>query len=118
MRCFLLLFFSFSLVGCSLLEKIPPTPIPTTPTTTLSPDIQEPLKETISGNHEEYYPIFGTGLGTKVIKAVHKTGQQTKISFINSRAKSMEVSITFPEKNGNLRFSQIIMPDGTMDGPF
>lgn len=117
MRYIFLFFISVLLVSCNPIDQSFPLSTPVT-LTTLSPDVQEPLRETISGNHEEYYPIFETGLGTKIIKAVHKTGQQTKISFINSRARSMEITITFPEKNANLRFSQIVMPDGTMDGPF
>ena len=38
---------------------------------------------------------------------------------MNSEAKSIEVSIVFPSASGaNLRLSQIILPTGTMDGPF
>jgi hypothetical protein len=38
---------------------------------------------------------------------------------MNSEAKSIEVSIVFPSAEGaNLRFSQIVMPSGTTDGPF
>jgi hypothetical protein len=49
----------------------------------------------------------------------HTTGVKTKIAFINSEAKSLRVSVTFPgSATGNLRLSQIVMPDGNMDGPF
>ena len=81
--------------------------------------VQSPLQETLSGSHDAYYAIFN-GLGTKVIHAEHISGVPTEISFINSEAKSMEVAIEFPETQSgtNLRLSQIVMPDGTMDGPF
>lgn len=79
---------------------------------------QSSLVETLTGAHEEYYPIFD-GTGTRMIEAIHAQGVPTKVSFINSSAKSMKVDITFPEgTGGNLRWSQVVMPDGTMDGPF
>ncbi len=97
------------------------TPVTETPivsTGTELPDTQLPLTETLSGDYAEYYALFN-GTGTKVINATYKSGRQTKVSFINSTAKSAEISITFPNASGaNLRFSQIVMPDGSMDGPF
>lgn len=83
------------------------------------PDSQPPLVETLTGTWDAFYPIFD-GTGTKVIQATHTSGKPTEISFINSAAQSMEVAITFPdgESDANLRWSQVIMPDGTMDGPF
>jgi hypothetical protein len=39
---------------------------------------------------------------------------------MNEKVTSMRVVITFPSRtaSGNLRLAQIVMPDGTMDGPF
>ena len=90
-----------------------------TPSENVSSDVQEPLKETLSGTGGEYYPIFD-GTGTKIIHATHVVGTPTIVSFVNSDAKSMEVNITFPDDESatNLRLSQVVMPDGTMDGPF
>ena len=87
-------------------------------TDTGNTDHQSPLVETLTGFHEEYYPIFD-GAETKTIHAVHKAGTPTRVSFINSSAKSAEVILSFPVASGaNLRWSQVVMPDGTMDGPF
>ena len=56
---------------------------------------QAPLTEDLSGSGDVYYPIF-QGLETKVIHVSHHSHIPTKIEFINSEAKSVEVSITFP----------------------
>jgi hypothetical protein len=90
-----------------------------TGTTDTGADSQPPLVENLSWSGDIYYPIFD-GLETKVIPIKHRSGVETKIAFINSEATSMRVLITFPttETSGNLRFAQIVMPDGNMDGPF
>ncbi len=82
-------------------------------------DYQPPQIEDLSGSGNFYYPIF-RWLETKIIPITHTKGVTTKVSFINSEATSMRVIVTFPltETGGNLRLSQIIMPDGNMDGPF
>lgn len=81
-------------------------------------EIQSPLHETLTGTGNEFYPIFHS-TGTKIIHARHQTGKATKISFINDAGKSLSIDINFPKTSSwNLRLSQIIMPDGTMDGPF
>lgn len=82
-------------------------------------DVQEPLKEDLSWVNNEYYPIFD-GLETKTFSIRHTSGEATKVSFINSEAKSMKVTITFnkDENTPNFRLNQIIMPDGQSDGPF
>lgn len=87
--------------------------------TDINQEVQEPLQESLSGENNEYYPIFN-GLETKTFTVQHTSGEATKVSFINSEAKSMKVTITFhtDENTPNLRFSQIIMPDGQSDGPF
>lgn len=53
------------------------------------------------------------------ISLSHESGKASQISFINdTQPATLHVQITFPEWDGNLRLSQIIMPDGTTDGPF
>lgn len=90
----------------------------TTPINIGTGDIQSPLVEDLSGSGDLYSPIFN-GLQTKVIRIKHTSRVPTTIAFINSEAKSVEVSITFLNATGsNLRWSQVILPDGTMDGPF
>ncbi len=90
-----------------------------TGTTDTETDYQPPLVENLSCSWDAYYPIF-EGLETKIIPIKHRSGVETKISFINSEATSMWVLITFPktETGANLRLAQIVMPDGNMDGPF
>lgn len=76
------------------------------------------LVEDLSGSGNTYYPIF-QGNETRTIPVKHARGVPTKISFINSVAKSMHVNVSFPGiARGNLRLTQIVMPDGNMDGPF
>jgi hypothetical protein len=59
------------------------------------------------------------GLETKTIRVYHTSGTATKVSFKNLDASSMSVHLDFLDDNKpNLRLSRIIMPDGTMDGPF
>ena len=51
----------------------------------------------------------------------HEAGQKNDVYFINDGYKKLEVKIFFLSAtafNPNLRLSQIVMPDGTMDGPF
>lgn len=82
-------------------------------------EYQDPLVEDISGSGGAYYPIFD-GLESRVIPVEHTSWVTTTIAFINSEATSMRVAIGFPlsVSGANLRLSQIVMPDGTMDGPF
>ncbi len=88
------------------------------PTETGNVDIQNPLVENLSGSGD-YYSLIFQGLETRIIPIQHRSGSGTFISFINSEAKSMHVNVSFPGTAiGNLRLTQIIMPDGTMDGPF
>lgn len=89
-----------------------------TQTDTGSMEYQPPLVENLSGTNDEYNPIFN-GLESKVINIDHRSGTPTKVAFINSEATVMRVVVSFPDgQSGNLRWSQVIMPDGTMDGPF
>lgn len=71
---------------------------------------QVPLAEDLSWSGDVYYPFF-KWLETKTIRIKHQSWIPTKILFMNSEAKSIEVSIVFPSSDGaNLRLSQIVMP--------
>lgn len=80
-------------------------------------DIQEPLTN-LSGNTTNEYTFFFSGTNEEQVTLYHRQGEATNIYFINSEAKAMKVDITFPGGSGNLRLAQIIMPDGSADGPF
>ncbi len=80
-------------------------------------DVQPPLTNTLPGPANEYTFLFdGTNVGS--VTTDHVAWEPTKIFFINDGKEKMTVNISFPEGEGNLRLSQIIMPDGEMDGPF
>lgn len=50
---------------------------------------------------------------------LHKNKSQTRyVEFQSGDYKKMYARISTTDKFANVRFSQIIMPDGTMDGPF
>lgn len=92
--------------------------IQTGTTSTGSTDTRPPLVEDISGSGGAYYLIFD-GIQTRTIRVMHQTGASTTVSFVNSEARAVAVTISFPSASwANLRLSQIVMPDGTMDGPF
>lgn len=94
MRLFFILTLSLLLSSCGENTiNIVPVPINTQLSNTL--ESQAPLKEDLSGTNGEYYPIFH-GLETKTIHIKHHAGTPTIISFINSEAKAIDVSIVFP----------------------
>ncbi len=103
------------LAGCS--QTTVPSPIINTGSN-ISGDIQPPLTNTLPGPANEYTLLF-SGTRTENLTVYHKNGEYTKVFFINSDAKKMNVKISFSDTmTGNLRRSQIIMPDGQADGPF
>lgn len=80
-------------------------------------EIQEPLTN-LSGTNMNDYTFFFSGTQEEQVTLYHTKGISNNIYFINSDANAMKVSISFPDGEGNLRLAQIIMPDGTADGPF
>lgn len=104
----------------------PSSPLPGTLTTgddlitDSTPDVQEPLEDQLSGDNGEYSLFFDDTHTSKTFTLHHKAEQRTTISFINDGFKKVMVDIVLPTTDtwANLRLSQIIMPDGTMDGPF
>lgn len=65
------------------------------------------------------YVLLLNGTNTQSITVHHNYNQPTKILFTSDRATSIRVQISFPLQTwANLRRSQIILPNGTMDGPF
>lgn len=121
---YLLVLSMLTLSSCTLSDMMT-SPVQTqtgsqtqTGTTSTGGDIQPPLTEDVSGSGGTYYPIFN-GLETRTIHVMHQTGASTTVSFINSEARAVAVTIAFPSASwANLRLSQIVMPDGKMDGPF
>ncbi len=50
---------------------------------------------------------------------IHKVKDQVVyIEFVADGYKEMTAKLSSPDSLANVRFSQIILPDGTMDGPF
>lgn len=80
-------------------------------------DVQEPLTN-LSGTTTNEYTFFFSGTNEEQVTLYHTQGEANTIYFINSESKAMKVDVTFPDGSGNLRLAQIIMPDGTADGPF
>ena len=78
-------------------------------------DDQEPLKNISNTGND--YTMFLDDKKSETVSLFHSAGKVNTISFINSESKGMQV-IIHPMSWMNLRLSQIIMPDGTMDGPF
>lgn len=74
--------------------------------------------ENVDSSLENTYPLSFIGAGKEYLSITHTSGEDTYVSFTNSGTTSLQVSISFPDGNGNLRLSQITMPDGEMDGPF
>lgn len=104
--------------GCSLLSSDNQPTSTTTPITHYYGDAQPPLTNTLSGNTNEYTLLF-SGVRTETVTFHHVARQQDTIYFINSDAKKIQVKVSFPDNmTGNLRRSQVIMPDGQADGPF
>ena len=88
-------------------------------TGSINEEHQEPLTHTASGSTNEYTFFFENGVKEETVNMQHKTGEETRVYFINTQTGSMNVSIAFPkDTQWNLRLAQIVMPDGTMDGPF
>lgn len=101
-----IIFSIFILSSCTFSDYIP-QPINTGSTAIVLPvktgtiatlgtgEIQSPLVENLTGSGDEYYPFFN-GIEKRVIRIKHTSGKPTTIAFINSEAKSVEVTITFP----------------------
>ena len=79
---------------------------------------QPPLTNNLTGTKNEYTLLFDNTSKEKV-SIYHQAWETTKLFFRNTKTWSMNAQVTFnPIWSWNLRLSQIIMPDGTMDGPF
>lgn len=86
---------------------------------TIEQEIQPPLSQTATGVTNEQTLFLENSVTEETASMQHKVGEETRVYFINTQTGSMNVSLTFPgTKQGNLRLAQIVMPDGTMDGPF
>lgn len=84
-------------------------------------DVQAPLVDELSGNNHEYTLFFDDNNTEKTFNINHTAETQDTVNFINDGYKKLHVNIFFlsaADTGANLRLSQIVMPDGTMDGPF
>ncbi len=97
--------------------QVPPSPTQTG--AVIEEEIQPPLSQTGTGVINEYTLLFENGVMQETVSAFHTVWKETKVYFINTQTGSMNVSLAFSgSEQGNLRLAQIVMPDGTMDGPF
>lgn len=110
---------SLILVSCSQKSTSPTSPVnPVTTGAIEEPVKKDPNQELIDAAVSDHMVSF-EGYELKTLKVYHTSGRPTKVSFKNHDANSMEVSLDFlDDKKPNLRLSRIIMPDGTIDGPF
>lgn len=46
------------------------------------------------------------------------SGKRDTLSFDIKRRSVVNATLSTPDETGNIRINQIVMPDGTMDGPF
>ncbi len=115
---FCLISFVFLFSSCSLNQQKSTIVSTGSVNTGSKEEHQAPLTNTLSWATNEYTLLFDkTNKESVTIK--HVSWEATKLFFINSEAKAMNVEIAFPNKEpANFRFSQVILPDGTMDGPF
>ena len=82
-------------------------------------DVQEPLVENLSWTNGEYTLFFDDEHMSKTFTLYHNSDQHTTVSFINDGYKSLSVAVNTANETGvNIRLAQIIMPDGSQDGPF
>lgn len=82
-------------------------------------DVQDPLTGNNTLTWNEFTVFFDDTTDTQEVRLIHTADEIVKIYFINADAKTLEASIAFPnDPEGNLRFTQVIAPDGTADGPF
>ncbi len=107
-----------TLYWCTLFPTTPSINNPTTSWDVDTWDHQPPLSTGLAWPSNEYTLLF-SGTMKEVIPVFHKSGEPTKLFFINSEASSMKVEVSFlTGEQGNLRRSQVILPDGTWDWPF
>lgn len=82
-------------------------------------DIQAPLVDSIGSGSATLF--FDDANLSKTFSLHHEAGVANEVYFINDGYTNLKVDIFFlsaTETGANLRLSQIIMPDGSMDGPF
>ncbi len=114
----LLIWWILALTGCALIPIQNNTNNSGQQPSGINEEHQPPLNNIISGTTNEYSLLFDNTSEEKV-SIYHQAWESTKLFFINTKTWSMNAKITFEKVwSGNLRLSQIIMPDGSMDGPF
>ena len=82
-------------------------------------EVQAPLEDMIGSGSATLF--FDDNNLTKTFTLHHEAGEHNNVYFINDGYTKIDIKIFFlsaAAMNPNLRLSQIVMPDGTMDGPF
>ena len=62
--------------------------------------------------------VAAIDLPTSFDLEVGKSYQQIHLVIQGLAADSLQAKLSFKQEDRNLRFNQIVLPDGTMDGPF
>lgn len=110
------------LTSCTQNNKISPLPNPVPQTNSWALWNQDtPSENTWSKNKKEdsnsYWLMLKSGDSTNFL-INHLKGKEDSIVFKNTDGKVLKVKISFLGKSWNLRLSQIVAPDGRMEGPF
>lgn len=119
-----LFLWSFLILGgCSYTNLPQNVPAPLTGdennTILTGDDVQSPLVDSIGSGSATLF--FDDNNLSKTFSLHHEAGVANEVYFINDGYTTLNVKIFFlsaVDNNPNLRLSQIIMPDGSMDGPF
>ncbi len=84
-----------------------------------SVDLQKNLEEKYIRNQEDIEPIHLKLTDGKGSKQLHKNENQIiYVDFESVGYKKLYAKISSSDQHANIRISQIILPDGRMDGPF
>lgn len=105
-----------TLSGCT-------TPIREVPVTSVSTGtgivVLPPTDTTVVWSGAEQDIMLDVIDGTGTLTIVKWARAKVRVHFLSSTAKSLTVHLDTPgDTKANVRVSQIVMPDGTSDGPF
>lgn len=84
---------------------------------TTLPDAKE-TSLVVTASENEVIPLTLNDNGTAEVRISKKEQQVVRVSFESEDYKTLTGNLSSPDSSANIRFLQIIMPDGTMDGPF
>lgn len=109
---FSLIFLGILMIGCNNTSKQKPD----IRDNIKSEVVSTPVTPVLHGDSAIVYIPLEDGKGNMFI---HKKADQTiYVRFESKSYQKVHASLSSPESTANIRFSQIFLPDGTMDGPF